>query len=153
MAFILPIYCASTAALAADIVLTDAGKSDFRVVIAVNASPSTEYAARELQSFLKQMSGAALPIVADSEPAAAHEILVGNSRHLQALRTPIDFTKLGGEGYVIRAVGPHLVIAGGALRGNLYGVYGLLDDHLGCRWFSPDVSRIPRVARIVLPPL
>ena len=55
---------------------------------------------------------------------------------------------LGNEGYVIRTVGDDLVIAGGQLRGNMYGVYGFLEDHLGCRWFAPGVSRIPKSAAV-----
>lgn len=140
-------------AQAGELVLADAGKSDFRIVMAADAGPSTQYAANELQSFLNQISGAKLPIATDREPATAHEILLGASSHLKALGATIDFKRLGDEGYVIRTVGPHLVIAGGALRGNLYGVYGLLEDHLGCRWFAPDVSRIPHIARIALGPL
>ena len=45
------------------------------------------------------------------------------------------------------------VIAGGALRGTMYGVYGLLEDHMGCRWFAPGVSRIPKQSRLVLGPI
>ena len=45
------------------------------------------------------------------------------------------------------------LIAGGSLRGNLYGVYGLLEDHLGCRWFAPGASRIPKRPRLVLGPV
>jgi hypothetical protein len=152
LAFIVPICLTSTSAFAADLILADSGKSDFRIVIA-DAGPSTQYAAKELQSFLKQISGAELPIVTDHGPTAAHEIVLGESSHLKALGTSIDFNKLGDEGYVIRTVGPHLVIAGGAKRGNLYGVYGLLEDHLGCRWFTPDVSRIPKQRRVALAPL
>ena len=150
---ILAACTASSPAKAADLVLTDGGKTDYHIVIAADASPSTQYAAKELQSFLKQISDAVLPIVTDREAAGGHEIVLGDSSRLKALGTPVDLPKLGNEGYVIRTVGPHLVIAGGALRGNLYGVYGLLDDHLGCRWFAPDVSRIPRIGRIVLGPL
>jgi hypothetical protein len=139
---------------AADIVLADGGKSEYRIVVAVDASPSTQYAAKELQTFLKQMSGAELPIVSGREPVTDHEILLGVNGHW---KTTVGFwsdvSKLGDEGYVIRTVGPHLVIAGGALRGNLYGVYGLLEDHLGCRWFAPGVSRIPKMARMALPPI
>ena len=60
------------------------------------------------------------------------------------MNTTIDIASLGKEGYVIRTVGNDLLIVGGALRGNLYGVYGLLEDHMGCRWFTPDCSRIPK---------
>ncbi len=131
------------------IVIADSGKSDFRIVIAADAGPSTQYAAKELQSFLKQISAAELPIVSDREEAAGHEIILGASSHLKALGAVVDFKRLGDEGYVIRTVGPHLVIAGGALRGNLYGVYGLLEDHLGCRWFragrEPHPAHRPRL--------
>ena len=62
----------------------------------------------------------------------------------------IDFAALGKEGYVIRTVGKHVIIAGGPVRGAMYGVYGLLEDHLGCRWFAPDVSRIPKSKRLAI---
>jgi len=137
----------------ADLILADAGASQYRIVIAADASPSTRYAAKELQSFVKQISAADLPIITDQETPAAHEIVLGASGRLKSLDTAIDLPRLGDEGYVIRTVGPHLVIAGSPLRGNLYGVYGLLEDHLGCRWFAPRVSRIPHMARIALGPI
>ena len=65
----------------------------------------------------------------------------------------VDFKSLGPEGYVIRTVGERLVIAGGQLRGNMYGVYGFLEDHLGCRWFAPGVSRIPKSPRLAVGPI
>ena len=145
--------CTPFVGRAGDLVLADGGKSEYRIVIAADASPSTQYAAKELQTFLKQISAAELPMVTDREAATGHEIVLGASSHLKALATSIDLPRLGDEGYVIRTVGPHLVIAGGALRGNLYGVYGLLEDHLGCRWFAPGVSRIPHMARIALGPI
>ncbi len=138
---------------AGELVLADGGKSEYRIVISADASPSTQYAAKELQSFLKQISAAELPVITDREAATGHEIVLGANSHLKVLGTSIDLPHLGDEGYVIRTVGPHLVIAGGALRGNLYGVYGLLEDHLGCRWFAPEVSRIPHSARIAVGPI
>ena len=120
----------SSSARAGDLILADGGKSEFRIVIAADASPSTQYAAKELQTFLKQISAAELPVVTDREAATGHEIVLGVSSHLKSLATSIDLPRLGDEGYVIRSVGPHLVIAGGALRGILYGVYGLLEEAL-----------------------
>ncbi|HIO21253.1 MAG TPA: DUF4838 domain-containing protein, partial [Nitrospirales bacterium] len=54
------------------------------------------------------------------------------------------------EGYVIRTVGTRLVIAGGEPRGTLYGVYALLEDHFGCKWFTPDISHIPEHPSLTL---
>ncbi|MCU0979547.1 MAG: DUF4838 domain-containing protein, partial [Pirellulaceae bacterium] len=140
-------------ARAEDLVLADGGQSAYRIVVADAASPSTRHGAEELQMFLQQISGAKLPIVSDREPLGAAEVILGDNAHLRQLGVQIDFQELGHEGYVLRVVGKHLVIAGGALRGNMYGVYGLLEDHLGCRWFAPDVSRIPQTQRLVLGPI
>ena len=126
------------------------GESEFTIVVADDASPSTRHGAEELQLFLEEMTGAALPIVSDAAPMGAHEIILGDNAHLERLGVPVDFEALGNEGYVIKTAGPHLVLAGGALRGNMYAVYGLLEDHLGCRWFAPRVQRIPKKKRLVL---
>ncbi len=137
-------------AAASELVLADGGKSPFQIVLPQQASPSTQYAAEELQRFLEQITGARLPVVTDAASAGPHEIVLGPSARLKALGITIDFASLGPEGYVLRTAGPHLVIAGGDPRGTLYGVYGLLEDHLGCRWFAPGVSRIPKRSRLVL---
>ncbi len=120
------------------------GKTQAQIVVAEDASPSTRYAAEELQRFLKEMSGAELPIVTDSAPVAKHEIILGKNAHLYPANVSIDFDALGKEGYVLRTTNRHLIIAGGEPRGTLYGVYGLLEDHLGCRWFTPTISHIPK---------
>lgn len=140
----------SLSVAAGELVLAEGGKSPFQIVIGQDVSPSTRYAAEELQRFIEQMSGARLPIVTDAAPAAAHEIVLGPSARLEALGITLDLKSLGTEGYVLRTAGPHLVIAGGVPRGTLYGVYGLLEDHLGCRWFAPGVSRIPKRPRLVV---
>ncbi|MCX7429320.1 MAG: DUF4838 domain-containing protein [Planctomycetia bacterium] len=96
---------------------------------------------------------ASLPIVSDQQPQGPKEIILGDNAHLRKLGVAIDFAALGQEGYVIRTVGECLLIAGGQLRGNMYGVYGLLEDHLGCRWFTPGLSRIPKSTRLAVGPI
>lgn len=141
---------ASLSARAEALLLADGGQSAYRIVVADDASPSTRHGAEELQAFLQEIGGAKLPIVSEKEPATDREIVLGDSARLKSLNLPIDFKALGHEGYVLKTVGSRLVIAGGALRGNLYGVYGLLEDHLGCRWFTPEVSRIPKQAKLMV---
>lgn len=153
VALVATVSTARRAAAADELVLAEDGRSAYRIVVGAEASPSTRHGAEELQRFLEEMTGARLPIVADAEPMAEREIILGNSRRLESLSVKIDFKELGHEGYVIRTVGQRLLIAGGALRGNMYGVYGLLEDHLGCRWFAPGVSRIPKHERLVIGPI
>ncbi|MCE5248639.1 DUF4838 domain-containing protein [bacterium] len=133
--------------------ITRNNASKYRIIIADGASPSTVHGALELQMFLFRMTDAVIPIYSDRLPLTSREIMLGDNAHLRALDLTVDFAKLGDEGYVIRTAGRHLIIAGGAQRGTMYGVYGLLEDHLGCRWFTAEVSRIPRSERLVVPAL
>lgn len=123
--------------------LTTDGQSDYQIVVPKDAIPSEKHAAKELQSFLKQIAGAELPIMDDSAPLPERAILLGRNAHLPATRTEVPWSKLGGEGFTLRTTGQHLIIAGGRPRGTLYGVYAFLEEHLGCRWFTSKVSRIP----------
>ena len=135
------------------LLLARRGRSDYRIVLSKTASATEKRAAEELQRFLREISGAVLPIVTDDEPLTGHEIVLGNNRHLAELKTKIDFAALGEEGFTLRTVGPHLVIAGGPVRGTLYGVYTFLEEYLGCRWLSSKVSSIPRQEEITIGPV
>ena len=124
------------------ITLVDHGRSSYSICVSSSASPSEQRGAKELQRFLEEMSGARLPIVTDAGTPGGDLILVGDSSVLQALHAGIAFDKLGAEGFTLKISGHHLIVAGGRQRGTMYGVYTLLDK-LGCRWFTPQVSRIP----------
>jgi hypothetical protein len=116
--------------------------SDWQIVISGNASISEKYSASELQKFLKEISGAELPVGTDGMPFTRHEIILGDNLHLRKLGVKIEFEKLGDEGFTIRTVGDHMIIAGGRLRGTMYGVYTFLQDYVGCRWFTPPMTPI-----------
>lgn len=140
-------------ATSGELILAEAGRTNYRIVVPDAPGESTRYAAEELQRFIREMAGAELPVVSDRQPQSAHEVIVGQGSRLQQLGLSLDLKALGGEGYRLQTAGSHLAIAGGEPRGTLYGVYGLLEDHLGCRWFTPTVSRIPRRDRLVIPNL
>ncbi len=137
------------AAATAGVTLVQNGRSDYAIVIAPDASPSERHGAEELQNFLEEISGARLPVTTESRPRM---VLVGDGPALRDLRLNIPFQDLGPEGFALRTAGPHLVIAGGRLRGSMYGVCGFLEK-LGCRWFTPEVSRIPKMRTIRVGPL
>jgi len=119
------------------------GKSEYRIVLSADAIPAEKRAAEELQRFLEEISGARLPIVRDDQPVEGGMILLGDSAALRRLNVGIAFDGLGAEGFVLQTAGKHLIISGGRPRGTLYGVYTFLDK-LGCRWFTNEVSRIPK---------
>ena len=137
-------YALAVAAPAGAVRIVDEGRSDYQVVLPGAAIPAERFAAEELVVHLEKMTGAKLPIVDETDALPAHAILLGPSRHLKGLGVEVDWDKLGKEEHLIRAVGDRLVIAGGRPRGVLYGVYALLEDQLGCRWYAPDTGFVPK---------
>jgi hypothetical protein len=137
----------------AALTLANKGASPYRIVIASNAIPAERYAAEELQRYLGRSSGARLAIVTDAEPIEPREILLGDNAHLLKLKRKVDFSKLGTDGFVLRTEGSRLLVAGGKPRGTLYGVYALLEEKLGVRWFTPELEVVPRPSRLRLPEL
>ena len=136
-------FLCSPVASAAGLVIADGAKSAYTVVVASDASPSERHGAKELQMFLKEISGATLPIATDTDRVQGPMILLGQSKKLDAL-AKIDFEALGDEGFVMRTAPPHLILAGGRQRGSRYAVYTFLEEQLGCRWFTPTACRIPK---------
>lgn len=139
----LAILFALVALQAQAVTLVSKGVSKHTIVLAADASPSERRAAGELQRFIEEMSGAKLAIVSDGKAVKGSQIFLGDSAALRKLNLKIDFARLGTEGFVLKTKGKHLIIAGGRQRGTMYGVYTLLDK-LGCRWFTREVSRIPK---------
>ncbi|MEM3570195.1 MAG: DUF4838 domain-containing protein, partial [Candidatus Jordarchaeales archaeon] len=133
------------------IVLADEGKSPYRIIIPADAIPSEHYAAEELQKYFERISSVKLPIATDDQPMASHEILLGDNKHLRSLGLQVDLSKLGSEGFLIKTFNNHLVIVGGRPRGTLYGVYALLEEKLGVRWFTPEVEHVPSMTRVEIP--
>lgn len=126
----------------ASFALTRAGAPAAHIVLPDSPTPQAQRAAEVLQSFIERISGARLPITAESAAETGPAVLVGRSHALDSLgiTVPSGFSAdVSEEGYVVRTIGDRLVLAGNEERiyqGTLYAVYDALDT-LGCRWFFP----------------
>ena len=117
---------------------------DCNIVIAPSSSVEVKAAAQDMSSILSQMTAKQYPVVTDEVPIADREIVVGRNKHLEALSMVIGWKNVGSDGYTIRKAGDRLIIVGGPDRGTLNGIYVFLEEHLGCRWYSPDCTVIPQ---------
>ena len=129
------------------------GKTLYEIVIAEEPPVQAQAAADELADFLQQVTGAQFPIVKASSARSEYQIFVGRSKALAGLDLPVDWPSLGPEGFVIQTVGDSLVIAGGPRRGTINAVYTFLEDVIGCRWYTPKFSVIPRKKVLSIDPL
>jgi hypothetical protein len=132
--------------------LARSGVPLFRVEVASGAGAAEEFAAEELRRHLLEMVGVG-PHLRNSSASRGSEngvVLHVNDREAAA-RAGIA-PALRPEQFHLESREGALYLLGGGPRGVLYGVYELL-DHLGCRWFTPELSRVPRDPNLRLPPL
>lgn len=145
------------------VVLVDRGRPCAVIVVAPKAPDSVQYAARELQSTLREATGATLPIrnVADSDHVAVYVGESATTRKLgvtaRALKTDGFRITTGprwiaivGRDYVgppiyglrnpwrlVEVYNEKLKLGAFGEAGTLYGVYRLLRDVCGVRWYMP----------------
>ncbi len=134
----------------ADLLLVEDGRARSAILAAPTIAASERFAVEELQSFIRQISGATLPVCVPGklppEGKPAVWIVVGQKTAAQR-HQDLGLKQLGAEGFVIKTMGDELLLAGGEKRGTLYGVYSFLET-LGCRWWSEDASTIPNLKTI-----
>jgi hypothetical protein len=136
---------------AADLELAIGGRTDYVIVVARDASPSERHGAQELARFLKEMSGADFRVLQEGGRVLEKAILVGRGPTVESLVGAAEFRGLGDDGFLIRVCGQRLILAGGRQRGSMYACYSLLEDILGCRWYTSTVSVIPKKPTIRIP--
>ena len=124
--------------------------SDYVIVIGENASASEKNAAQKLKHYLNKINGISLEIADDSTDESAKEIIVGKTSR-EGTSYTIDRANLGDDGVVIKTVGEKIVLSGAEQRGAIYAVYTFLEDYFGCRWFTHDLTVIPKAEKLLIP--
>jgi hypothetical protein len=117
-------------------------KSDYRIALSASASESEQWAAKELQHWIKEISGAELPVQNLDQIHNGPQFVIGFNdliKERTGLNAPNDLD----ESFRYFNSGPDILIFGGKSRGTMYGVMAFLENELGCRWYTPEVSVIP----------
>ena len=129
-------------AAAEELTLAQNGRTDYKIVIAEKPAKQVKYAAEELASFLKQMTGAEFPIVSDRTPKGKYELVLGETNRNAEI--PAALKPAVHEGFAWLVLGKSLQIRGKIPRGTLYGVYDFLDERLGVRFLAFDCTYVPK---------
>ncbi len=113
------------------------------IILPATATVAEQGAAEELREHIEKMCGVTLSIENEKEtPPEYKAIYIGNT-HFAAANQVIFPDNAFGEGWAIKAIDGNLVLCGGKVRGALYAVYHLLEDVLGCRWWTIWEESIP----------
>jgi hypothetical protein len=113
--------------LGKELLLVEHGKPQRVIAIAPNATVIEKHAATELQHWIEQIT------------TARPEITTADSGLGIRLRTD---AALGEEGYRISVDGEDLVLAGGTGRGVMNAVFALLEEDLGCRFYTTESIKL-----------
>lgn len=115
--------------------LVDEGETDHKIYVGENIDSLEAYAIRELNHYVQEIAGVEFPVTDDPQ---GNLILLGSGATNEALREGLskELKGLSSEGYILRGVNDHLVIAGGGPLGMVYGTYAFLEE-LGVRWYMP----------------
>ncbi|GLQ53657.1 DUF4838 domain-containing protein [Devosia nitrariae] len=134
--------------------LAEGGTMRMRVHVGSGEDIITLQAAADLSDFAARVAGAEPAAHLSTDEAVAEEplLVIGRDNALAARAfSSEDFGSLGEDGFLIRSLGPHILIAGANPRGTMYGVNWFLDRRLGVRWLAPDVTYWPATTDIALP--
>ena len=121
-----------------------------QIVTAADAPEAERFAAEQLRDYLARMAGHPFDL-AETPCSDSPAIVVGRSAC--AAEGFVPEGTLTDDGFVIVSGPERLYITGTHPRGTLYGVYEFLEEYLGCRFFSPEVERVPEYPEMTLEPV
>jgi hypothetical protein len=142
--------------------LATAEKAEYTILIPARANLQERAAAGELARWLKAITMAPFAVAEENAATRVSRVMsLGATRLLERSLPDLVKHDLGEEGYAIATQGDNLFLVGGRRRGPVYAVFALLEEDLGCRWYTNDVQVIPHqptlsfqpVARSFTPPL
>ena len=127
-------------AITTPIYIVKDGNSEFSIVTPDDADECIMTAVDELQTYIEKISGALLPCITESELGEGEKAIILNN----------DCSEVGEDGFLLYSDSDYLLINGSDSRGTLYGVYTLLEEYFGVRWFTPTLETVPESKDIVI---
>ncbi|MDI9369763.1 MAG: hypothetical protein QM446_02425, partial [Synergistota bacterium] len=117
--------------------LAEGGRARYVLALPSAAGRVELKAAGDLARHLQLICGADFATVDESDmPAGTAFISIGRTNLLADAACKFKDADLAEEGYALEVVDGNIYLYGGSGRGLLHGVYSLLEEDLGCRWYS-----------------
>ncbi len=119
--------------------IAERGGSGYTVALPENPNEAQSFAADELRSFTKRMTGVEMKVA--PSPGEATVVLL----------SPDPANGLGQDAFRLRVRGKRLEIEAGSDSGLIYGVYELLEKYGGCRWYASWCEKVPELRKFEVP--
>ncbi len=117
------------------------------IVLPVKPHKKLQLAANDLQQYIKKICGVELKIVNSNKLVSGKAIYIGSNQLLPASERPNAQTPP--DQYIIKVCNGNVFICGRTVTSSSWGVYSLLQDTFGIRWFAPteDWEYVPKAAK------
>lgn len=134
------------------VLLVEDGRPRATIVVSPAADAKVVAAAKDLQQYVREITGTMLPMSLDGKPAQGTGIYVGQCE--PTAESDLPDAGLNPESYAIRVRDGNLFLNGRWPTPTCFAVYSFIEDDLGVRWFAPgDLwEYVPRVAEGRLAP-
>lgn len=130
------------------LVLASTAQTSYRIVYP-NGNAVLMAAAQTLAAALTEMTGASFACISDAETETAAEIVIGGTSRTAPAFDATQST----DTYRIVTAGEKLFIQGVSDRAVTYGVYGFMEDDLGCVFINGTETFIPHSGTVKLAPI
>jgi len=139
---------------AVPVTISSGGSTAYQVVMPGEPAAVDEYAARVLALYLKQITGAELPVVSpEARDTQKPAIYVGMSPPALKYLGGKPLAALKDQEHVARSIGTNVFLYGQGVHGNLYAVMDFLESQLGWRWYSVfELPVLPKQPTLTLQP-
>lgn len=124
------------------------GLSAYSIVTSGDANKSDRAAGMLLKKFIKEATGADLPIVTENTYKGTMAFYVGQTSKTTTLP---EFGLLQNDGFLIVTKDKNIFISGRRGHASEYGVYHFIDTYLGCRKYDGQPPFIPKVKELTVP--
>lgn len=133
--------------------LPDEGGFLAYIVVPERATEIERYAAEELRSYIRKITGAGIAVVKERSNLEYFGFYVGMTERggIYAPKRALPYE--GSNGFRLKSIPKGIVIVGGDDLSTLYGVYYFLEQFQGCAWFLPIESGevVPENESIIVP--
>jgi hypothetical protein len=134
------------------LILANKAKALYMLVIPKNARDIEKKAASDIKYYFKLISGANFTIISEDKLPAkkCSYISIGRTQLLAKSKSAWKSTNLAVEGYALDVIDKNVYLYGGSGRGLMNGVYSILEEDLGCRWYSTSSIDTPKMNKFAV---
>jgi len=132
---------------AQELVVVDAGASQYSIVVPAKPSRLEEKSAKVLQDYIHRATGKTLSIVSENAKQTPAAFYIGHTRR----EGTIIPGHLPAEAYRLQVSGKDILICGGSGRGLIYGVYAFIEKYIGAHKVADVPATVPTLKKLSVP--